>query len=512
MPSSTGSDLSSSSSEPFQSAQRPSQHFEPEQVDLKSSDEELNTPHPNAATTSHQDAPNVSGSSVKDDVDASHGTSVEEDSEISEDDFLVEASSPSRPNKYHGPASTWRSWTAPERDLTASLDQLTAQDLSIHLYNAFKLKKRAKNHYGPRQIQISNQDVFQDILSWDPPKIWTAWPLPPEEVPREDDRKDWEGEGIRRRQPASKQLRSGEILKELLAAQALNHARKRFLKRSPEDLDAHTSMPDQKSPIQQPAKAPIPSHSNKSAREFKPVVMTDDERAGQILRPPIQHILSKLDHLLMALHYARSSYYEIDEDASDSQGQVNERSTSRRTYRKRKRDTSSFSAQTGEPSGLSRSPKIMDEPNDRSVSRSKKRPRKPRADSSQVRKQRLGLRDWSDVLGVASMTGWDSKVVEATASRCASLFGEGIMLRTLDEGITGFTEQSYLPNHIVSLIAEPGESIPDDEKTTGEMFGGVHVDGFLTPIAGKKSWKYPNRRRSKKRNLSLDPEPLTLSE
>ena len=62
------------------------------------------------------------------------------------------------------------------------------------------------------------------------------------------------------------------------------------------------------------------------------------------------------------------------------------------------------------------------------------------------------------------MTGWDSRVVEATASRSALLFGEGIMLRTLEEGSTDFVECSYLPDRIVPFIVESTGGTPKKER------------------------------------------------
>jgi len=55
----------------------------------------------------------------------------------------------------------------------------------------------------------------------------------------------------------------------------------------------------------------------------------------------------------------------------------------------------------------------------------------------------MGLRDWSDVLGVAAMQGWDRAVVDAAAGRCAALFGEGMDFRVVDGvEVDGF---SHLP-------------------------------------------------------------------
>jgi len=54
---------------------------------------------------------------------------------------------------------------------------------------------------------------------------------------------------------------------------------------------------------------------------------------------------------------------------------------------------------------------------------------------------RIGLRDWSDVLGIAALQGWDGVVIDAAAKRCAALFGEGMDFRVLGaEGEEGEKE------------------------------------------------------------------------
>ncbi|KAK1448083.1 RNA polymerase I specific transcription initiation factor [Colletotrichum cuscutae] len=45
-----------------------------------------------------------------------------------------------------------------------------------------------------------------------------------------------------------------------------------------------------------------------------------------------------------------------------------------------------------------------------------------------------GLRDWSDVVGAASLSGFKPDVVARAAQRCADLFGQGMEMRTLSEG------------------------------------------------------------------------------
>jgi hypothetical protein len=60
----------------------------------------------------------------------------------SAEEFDQDSSEEERENRFTGPASTWRDYTADERGLIASLDQERAGDLGVHLYNAHALKSR----------------------------------------------------------------------------------------------------------------------------------------------------------------------------------------------------------------------------------------------------------------------------------------------------------------------------------------------------------------------------------
>ena len=50
-----------------------------------------------------------------------------------------------RPNRWKGPKSTWRTHTEEDRQLWQSMKKIEDQDLSVHLYNAFALKRQAQN-------------------------------------------------------------------------------------------------------------------------------------------------------------------------------------------------------------------------------------------------------------------------------------------------------------------------------------------------------------------------------
>jgi hypothetical protein len=50
-----------------------------------------------------------------------------------------------RPNRWTGPKSTWRTLTEEDRLLWQSMKQIQDQDLAVHLYNAFALKRQSQN-------------------------------------------------------------------------------------------------------------------------------------------------------------------------------------------------------------------------------------------------------------------------------------------------------------------------------------------------------------------------------
>ena len=490
------------SSRPFQSAQQPA-----DQVYAENANSDL-------ASDYLSDTPSLEQSSQR------HHQSAAEDEhqESREEDSQESRSLPSRPNRFRGPPSTWRNWTAPERDLAASLDQLQAEDLSVHLYNSFKLGQRNRTRDPGRRNHISEHSKdTNEGPKWTPPRVWTAWPLPPAIVPRKHDEKCWEEGDVLPLPYHSSQRRPGHYLQEMLVAHVLRKAKERFHDRqwegAPQSTATTTSRGRQSQIRGGSSKKRLNAKEDPESPDQKPVVMADDERASEILQATVQHIMTKLDDLLMGLHKARSAYLLVQEPDMEFQSQSSERSTSRGRPRKRKREAPKSDEDT-ESGPKTPNPPVSDSDEERASekkSSSKGKSRHPRCSSRRSRSQnfhsrkgRLGLRDWNDVLGIASMTGWHQNVVGNATARCATLFGEGIKLRTLEEGKPIQEEHCYLPNASPLASGEFSQGSTwraregSSSRSEGEMVGGVHVDGFLKPIEGKKSWMYSkDKKRSK---------------
>ena len=518
--SSSEDDGQSPSSPPLQLAQQPADILYAENEDLDLADNYSSDAPSHHSPVSQQ---SLQRDSSAGDHPAPEQAAADGESYASLDtDSQDPTSLPSRPNKFLGPPSTWRNWTAPERDLAASVEQLQAKDLSIHLYNSFKLRHRYRLRSPDREVQSPQDSKSNEGSQWVPPKVWTAWPLPPDIVPKEHDERRWKDDAIPFGLQHARLERPGQQLQEMLVAQVLRKAKEQFGEQQWEDDQLTT-----KTTMRHPEHLQGRRHANgrfcaKQDQDFsdqKPVIMADDQRASEILRPTVQHILTKLDGLLMGLHHARAAYLSVEDSDSDSRSLINKRATSRGRPLKRKQKASSPDDDAGTSQDMpdyvssnsdgSQSSKERQVRKDR-IQHARSSTRRSRSHNFRARKRRLGLRDWSDVLGIAALTGWPQSVVGSATARCATLFEEGMKFRTLEEGKEVQEVDVYLPNASPHFRVQGGQNDSwgaregSNNRSAGEMVGAVHVDGFLKSIEGKKSWKYdkkqPKRRRSSRKS------------
>ncbi|KAH6720600.1 hypothetical protein BKA61DRAFT_237580 [Leptodontidium sp. MPI-SDFR-AT-0119] len=449
-----------------------------------------------------------------------------------------------RPNRWTGPPTSWQSVTEPERVLAASLDILRNGDLSIHLFNAHALKKRARDLERPEVRDKSISDfpgVPEEDQAFKPPKGWTAWPLPPDDVPRTGEQigptKRFEDYTFKSEEDDA----PSRELEDILVGVTLQFAKERFEGReqAEEEIYKHKGKEEATAVLEDDMDStgseyhdssneePVIKDAPKSPQaevQMKPVVSADDERSRDLLRPSIRHTLSKLDEVLMALHHARKTCHRYshseagttdDESVTDTsfseQGQ--ESPTRRPKGRPRKFANLPNRAKTYTDPFVDLEPQKIDQadllrtksthrgrpkkvyqrlegetqqeylvriariqkkplpafappaeiksPKSPSPRRGRERSRSvpaKRATSEELRvsrRKKLGLRDWSEVLGVAALVGFESEVLERAARRCADLFGEGMVLRNMAE--VPFAEREG-KDEVVRYEPEP---IPD---------------------------------------------------
>lgn len=113
-----------------------------------------------------------------------------------------------------------------------------------------------------------------------------------------------------------------------------------------------------------------------------------------------------------------------------------------------------------------RSPKML----------SRKPSRQPSPERPRFRQKRLRPRDWSEVIGSASLTGFSEQVISRATQRCADIFGEGMRLRSLAELATTSSDAdiltAYYPGKVPEInprsshLQEPSQLNLDDLEDT----------------------------------------------
>ncbi|KAL5359167.1 RNA polymerase I-specific transcription initiation factor-domain-containing protein [Aspergillus floccosus] len=382
---------------------------------------------------------------------------------------VIESPSPSppsyRPNRFHGPEPTWRKLTLEDRQNAEALEDLRAKDLAAHLYNAYALRARARE-IAKRAAEMGGGAA--DGEPFLPPKRWAAWPVPANEVPRGDEHHR-DDETWTLKMPADP--RPSADLEESIMALMLRHAKERFNARpwrstrptSPSPFDPASQAETQDDSAAAEDAVKVESDFMDASIPLRPVVQADDDRSRKQLRPITRNIITEFDRLLLGLHHARknvtagddssASEWQTDTESIASGSSVSARrkrtsqnETSRSQSRGRKRTRkSSRGSSTGPRSRSalsSRRASSASQSTYQPSQSSRSRGRSSGSDRRQpaARKLRIGFRDWSEILGVASMVGWPPAVVMRTAQRCGALFREDMAYRTFKEGKLQQTE------------------------------------------------------------------------
>ncbi|EGX95399.1 RNA polymerase I specific transcription initiation factor [Cordyceps militaris CM01] len=245
-----------------------------------------------------------------------------------------------RPNRWKGSKSTWRDITEEERLLWRFMKQLQDEDLGVHLYNAFALKKRAADPETAKEFLVQTEDGQETI--WTPPKWWTAWPLRQKHLPPVglfNNDGDGQDEFVFRR---NEDVAPSSELRSEVTATILRIAKERFSRRNPpqpivpsietpasprlgEDSDGSSSTESElesQPSVQQAIDVsiaedePHPQRKNKADKTYDGVVSADDQLSATLLKPSVQHILTLVDKTLTALHNMRAAGLTYLSDSS----------------------------------------------------------------------------------------------------------------------------------------------------------------------------------------------------
>lgn len=179
------------------------------------------------------------------------------------------------------------------------------------------------------------------------------------------------------------------------------------------------------------------------ASRLRPVLQADDDKTRHQLRPLARNVISQLERVLTGLHHSTHSRGQQDDSSGDSSPDNDEiprsrspaksRGRSQSRGRKRARRTSSGRSRSAHSST---GPETEDEAmRDASQSRGRSRTTDGGTNEPTTKpRRRLALRDWSEVMGIASMIGLPQAAVMRASNRCADLFGQDMTFRIFREG------------------------------------------------------------------------------
>lgn len=418
-----------------------------------------------------------------------------------------------RDGRFYGPDVSWKIYTSDERDLAASLDRIENNDLSAHLYNTHRIKHRQRYRDSStiRPWQSKQSWLAHGQPAFSPDRAWSAWPLESADVPRRDENwgvaaavEDNQYETYRRPEV----WRPSVDLQDCVQAEILRQAKERFYQRKclgarwqpivpdsasdprssamsdDEDSDASSLMSQVDTKPSASTKRGGEEHTggDTSDREAQARFTADEEVAGAVVQTTVSHIMSKLDDILLGLHRSRRGHY-------------GDRSRSR-TGSPASRSTSHVARKPVEPS----SPSKQKAQSRRSVVQEQV-PSAPYAFPEQIdgctpprdhpKRQELGTRDWSEVLGVAALVGCDQSMVARAAGRCAALFDESMTFRTMPETPAGEARDygSQQSRNVLGAVSSSGGV----EKDVLTLDANVH--GHYCPHASCARHREPYLQR-----------------
>ncbi|KAF7190227.1 hypothetical protein HII31_08558 [Pseudocercospora fuligena] len=360
-------------------------------------------------------------------------------------DELYSSSEDDREGRFRGPDSSWRFYTQEERALVAALDQAENNDLSIHLYNAHKWKEQhhrtdlidRDKSWRSKQTWVARDE--QGKLPFLPEDSWTAWPLKPVDVPRSNEH--WgvpihdsatEATTYNKRQP----WRPGLDLEDSIRADILRQAKDNFRQREWDNSSVSSQLSDasdsasSQSPLSQTGDTEGDMESPQSAADrsldSKPSFLIDEDAAEAITSSSTKSIVREMEKVLTGLKRSRDGHYpgrSRSPSRSDRQASKRpEQALPADMIRKRKRHVPTASRDCNDG---------VREPSPDPADYIGEEVRRARPSRRHSHRRELGLRDWTEVLGVAALVGFDATVLDRAATRCAALFSESMEMRMM---------------------------------------------------------------------------------
>ena len=371
----------------------------------------------------------------------------------------------------------------PYQALLASLEQEHHLSLSQHLYSAHLINRRQRSASTPykqpnkrRKLAEGPGAGGEQLAGPFITSHWTAWPLPPETVPREADhtyaavgllksgpRKYYHDDKATYAEKDRKEPEPSQMLESTLTAAFLRISKEKIGSRKQEGLE--------------------PS--------------VDDELSESILKPVVRNIISKLDGLLTGLYFEREPYVRnmvktLSSEAGDGPNPDRQSTPNLANERKVKKndppgilkreERSEHESETPGYGGSSGVPR-----------RGRRRPShsSPATSKLNAEKRMLAVknRDWSQVLGVAAFTGFTPASLDRATERCESLFEETMSWRRL-------REHDSISDHAGEVWT--GKRTPKQETGgSGPNRPFIARDGFMQELVGVGRRKGQEERAEK---------------
>ncbi|CAI7663172.1 unnamed protein product [Penicillium glandicola] len=350
-----------------------------------------------------------------------------------------------RPNLFDGHATTWRNYNADDIGAYNAMITNRTRDLAAHLYNTHVIRRRARD-IARKNPGAANKEPLRVN------KRWAAWPVHAATVPRASEFLQNRADALDNMQ-MQPDPRPSAGLEECITAFILKTSKETFQARELnfEEIEdnSRNKMNDGDELMEDELEKKEEDEDEEpvDTRILRPIVQLDDDESLHQLRPLARNVISQVDRLLYGLHCAmKGRKYEEDSgdeqwSDSDEEGyQTRESRKHRSRSRSRGRRIDRRESQEREISRRSNSARTSTGPEtddeslpDVSHTREQSRDSSAGRDNNHY-KGRLKLRDWSEVMGLASMMGLPTPAVMRASKRCADLFSEDMEFRIMPEG------------------------------------------------------------------------------